>query len=114
MAGLMPCMDVNRKLEIKTVRIDDEIQETSIAKVGTHVNLWKCRKVTEYGNSFPVLKGDGFRGNMVWGFSPLGQISIALRDSFKDLKPLNTLTTLGNVGRTRVSGFKGDPLRVTR
>lgn len=78
------------------------------------MNLWKRRKVTGYGNSFGALKGDCFRGNMFLGFYPLGQISIALRDSFEDLKPLNTLTDLGNAGRTRVSGFEGDSLRVTR
>lgn len=78
------------------------------------MNSWKYRKVTRYGDSIGFQKGDCFQGNTILGFRPLGQISIALRGSFEALKPLNTLRALGNVGRRRLSGFEGDPLRVTR
>lgn len=78
------------------------------------MNSWKYRKVTRYGDSICHQKGDCFQGNMILDFCPIGQISIALRGSFEALKPLNTLRDLGNVGRRRLSGFEGDPLRVTR
>ncbi len=87
---------------------------TEVLKVGALVNLWKCRKVTGYGNYFGYRKGDCFRGNTILDFRPLGQSSIALRGSFEALKPLNTLRDLTNTGRTRLSGFEGDSLRVTR
>lgn len=51
--------------------------------------FWKSTKVTYYRNSFDHLKGDGFRGNVFWGFWPHDQSLIALRDSIEVLKPLN-------------------------
>lgn len=87
---------------------------TEDLKVGALGNLWKCRKVTGYGNYFGYRKGDRFRENTILGFRPLGQSSIALRGSFEALKPLNTLRGLTNAGRARLSGFEGDSLRVTR
>ncbi len=53
--------------------------------------FWKSTKVTYYRNSFDHVKGDGFRGNVFWGFWPHDQSLITLRDSIEVLKPLNNI-----------------------